>query len=40
MKLEFVDWSIIFVFFVITLLVGLWSSKTAGGGYFSKDAKH
>ncbi len=30
MKLELVDWSIIFVFFVITLLVGIWSSKTAG----------
>ena len=30
MKLEFVDWSIIFGFFVITLLIGLWSSKTAG----------
>ena len=30
MKLEFVDWSIIFGFFVITLLIGLWSSRTAG----------
>ncbi len=30
MKLELVDWSIIFVFFVITLLIGLWSSRTAG----------
>jgi Na+/proline symporter len=30
MKLELVDWSIIFVFFIITLLIGLWSSRTAG----------
>ena len=30
MKLELIDWFIIFVFFVITLLIGLWSSKTAG----------
>ena len=30
MKLELIDWSIIFFFFVITLLIGLWSSKTAG----------
>ena len=30
MKLEVIDWAIIFGFFVITLLIGLWSSKTAG----------
>ena len=30
MKLELVDWFIIFVFFVITMLIGLWSSRTAG----------
>ncbi|MBR48295.1 MAG: Na+:solute symporter [Flavobacteriaceae bacterium] len=30
MKLELVDWSIIFIFFLITLLIGLWSSRTAG----------
>ena len=30
MKLELIDWSIIFIFFLITLLIGLWSSRTAG----------
>ena len=30
MKLELIDWSIIVIFFLITLLIGLWSSRTAG----------
>ncbi len=30
MKLEFIDWTIIIGFFLVTLLIGLWSSKTAG----------
>ncbi|RPG54935.1 MAG: Na+:solute symporter [Flavobacteriales bacterium TMED96] len=30
MKLELIDWPIIVIFFLITLLIGLWSSKTAG----------
>ena len=30
MKLELIDWSIIFIFFLVTLLIGLWSSRTAG----------